>query len=145
MVSRNPARWLILAQPPRFRQGGPVTAISVPLGKLPFSPSGQRRWPEAVGTTAPWGRAAEGRHLDSRIASALWYATVKVRWPNSKAQSAGDPLRGAGAPSRHDTTIMAYLHWGASRGRLRRGGRLARLPGQPRWSGHHPPLDPLER
>ena len=62
---------------------------SVPFGKLPIFGKWAAEWPEAVGSTASWGRAAEGHDLDSRITSALRYATVKVWWPNLKAQSAG--------------------------------------------------------
>ena len=78
-----------------------------------------------------------------------WRGSLSMRPPRPTSSEQPLPIgrdrRCGRAPSRHDTTIMAHLQWSATRARLRPGGRLARLSGQPRRSGAHPPLDPLER
>ena len=113
--------------------------------RRPFSPSGQRRWPERKCTTARPGEGERSRNLVGRMESASLHAAAKV--PCSAEQPLGHKgtWRLGRSTSRHDTIKMIHLHWGATRGRLRRGGRLPRLLDQPRRSGDHPPVDPLER
>jgi hypothetical protein len=118
---------------------------SVPFGKLPFSPSGQRRWPERQCTTARPGEGERSRSLVGRLESAYLHAAAKLPCSAEQPLAHKGTLRFGRSTSRHDTTKMIHLHWGATRARLRRGGRLPRLLEQPRRSGDHPPVHPLER
>ena len=53
-------------------------------------------------------------HLDHRIPVPDRFAMVKVRHPTGKQLSHSRNMGLREAPSRHDTTKMVQLHWGAT-------------------------------
>ena len=118
-----------------------VTLLSGCYVYLAYSPSGQRRWLQAP---IPGVRAGDGVascNLSGGMERAYLHAPAKEPTSSEQPLPIGRDRRFGRSASRNDTTNMAQLQWGATRGRLRRGGRLLRLVEQPRRSGDHPPVD----
>ena len=83
--------------------------------------------------------------FDGGIPSRYRCAPAKEPCSSEQLLPIGRDRNAGGAPSFNDTTKMVQLHWGATERPLLRVSRLPRLLGQPRRSGDHPLIDPLER